>query len=263
MPEHKETYQGSLTRGMISPRDSRADMVFHVTGLDGARGSLDDAITEITGGLAWLVHPDDLTIPLRTATATWIRGADGIDNAEALVYLTFDKRGSGEAADATEFSNIADVDVEYEVIEWWGDTLDSTFPFTVTLKSDPRGGNAAIELPAPNYITVPIMHIRVPVVLSSSPISTIIDTVGKTNDTAKTLSGKSFAANTIRNNGLRQRAVKIDDGSSVTYEFGVHYSFSIRRDGWRRSFLEDNGSGGYRANVGDIYARTTFPTFPV
>lgn len=264
MPTQSETYQGSLTRGILSPRESRADMVIHVTGLDGARDSLKTAID--TAIATRLLHPDDVTIPLRYATARWRRGADLGDNAEALVFLEYDKRRSGEAGDGTQFSNIADVTLRFEPVMWWGDDLSvpatAGVPEVIDLQSDPTGGNSEVLMPRPKYINVPIMDVFVPVVLSSSPINSVKGTVGKVNASTLTLSGTSFDQHTILFVGLRQRATKIEDGASVTYEFSVGYSFSIREDGWYSSKLV-NKNGAFAADKELIYKPTAFPVFPI
>lgn len=263
----KETYQStSLTRGIVSPRDSRAVMRIHVTGLDGSRSSLDDAITSAISGRT--VHPDDLTLPLRTATAQWLRGADNGNNAEALVILQYDKRGSSSTGSDAEFSNIATVSVRYQTIGWWAkrfpEPADEAGDAEVLMASDPMGNPSAL-VPKLTTIEVPIWDIEIPTVLASSPIESVDHVVGTINSSSKTLSNKSFAAKTLRFNGVRQSATKIQDGASVTYEFGVNYSFSYRQDGWYYSYLTTDGAGpdaSFRAKKELMYTPASWPVFP-
>jgi hypothetical protein len=266
----KEIHRGtSYTEGTTSRRYDRARIVVFVTGLADTRDQLDQAITSARTGR--LVHPDNTALPLRYATARWVRGDDGgACEGAALVDLIYDKNGSQQATDSTEFSVIADIDVYHAKKFWYGETL-----------ADPSGvgtGNgstAVYETLSPfaptgpptypgHLLTETYMRIRVPVVLSSSPIGDSFDEVGTVNDGSFTISNKAFAANSLRFDGLAQRATKIDDGSSVTYEFEVSYQFTYAAHGWYYSRLYDN-SGTLNVVKELEYAETTwtsgdFPT---
>lgn len=268
----KEIYQGTTyTEGNTSTRYDRAIMTVYVSGLADTRDQLDQAIASAVVGR--LVHPDNAALPLRYATARWVRGDDsgsGDANAAALVTLTYDKIGSQRATDATEFSVIADIDVYTAPKFWYGVTLNDP--------ADTGTGNASANVYttqspfAPtgpptypgHYIDETYMRIRVPVVLSSSPISASFDETGQVNDGSFTISNKAFAANTLLYNGLTQRATKIDDGSSVTYEFAVMYEFIFAAHGWYDSYLyNDSGTVKVAKDLShgtNTFSAADFPT---
>ena len=261
----KEIYQGtSYTEGNTSTRYDRGTIVCIVKGLADTRDQLDQAITSAKVGR--LVHPDNTALPLRYATARWMRGDDsgsGTANAAAYVVLSYDKNGGQRATDSTEFSVIADIDVYTAPKFWYGTTLaepsgtgDGNASANVYKTQSPFAPTGPPTYPG-HYLTETYMRIRVPVVLASSPISASFDEVGRTNDGAFTISNKSFAADFLLFNGLSQRATKIDDGTTVTYEFAVYYEFIYAAHGWYDSRLH-NDSGTIKVAKDLAYDTATF-----
>mgnify|MGYP000215189613 CR=1 FL=1 len=245
----KEIYQGtSYTEGNTSTRYDRGTIVCIVKGLADTRDQLDQAITSAKVGR--LVHPDNTALPLRYATARWMRGDDsgsGTANAAAYVVLSYDKNGGQRATDSTEFSVIADIDVYTAPKFWYGNTLDEpTGVGEANASTDLFDNRSPFAIAGPpvysgHYITESYMRIRVPVVLSSSPISSSFSSTGKSNSNTFTISNKAFPADYLLYTGLSQRATKIDDGSTVTYEFAVSYEFIYAAHGWYSSRLYDDG----------------------
>jgi hypothetical protein len=265
----KEVFRGTTyTEGTISRRYDRARIVCYVSGLADTRDQLDQAVTSARTGR--LVHPDNTALPLRYATARWARGGDDGSNAAAWVELIYDKTGSQQATDSTEFSVIADVNVRWVTVPWWG--KDRSIPATpgtpdknnVNLGAAPGGGNANVKRPYQKQIEVPVWDISVPVVLSSSPISSVAATVGKVNDASFTIGNKAFPAGELRFDGLSQRTTKIDDGSSVTYEFAVGYRYARMEGGWYSSKLVSDATDPelYAADAELMYESATFSAPP-
>lgn len=269
-PIAKELFRGtSYTEGNTSKRYDRARMTVFVYNLTDNRNQLDQAIATASSGR--LVHPDNTALPLRYASARWVRGDDGADcGGAALVELVYDKTGSQSATDSTEFSVIADVRVFSQKKFWYGKTL-----------ADPVGigtGNGSTNVYATKNPFAPTgpdtypghmldetyMNIRVPVVLASSPIGAGFDEVGTQNSSTFTISNKDFAADLLRFDGLDQRATKIDDGATVTYEFQVWYSFTFAKHGWFDSALEDDSNTlkviKERMYAQDAWVAGDFPT---
>lgn len=268
----KEIYQGtSYTEGNTSTRYDRGTIVCIVKGLADTRDQLDQAITSAKSGR--LVHPDNTALPLRYATARWMRGDDsgsGTANAAAYVVLSYDKNGGQRATDSTEFRIVADIDVFTAPKFWYGVTLNDP--------ADSGTDNASTEVHATqspfaptgpptypgHYLLETYMQIRVPVVLTTSPIFVSFDEMGKTNDGAFTISNKAFPAGTLIYNGLTQRATKIDDGTTVTYEFAVSYEFIYAAHGWYESSLY-NDAGTVKvvkelSHAANTFASSDFPT---
>jgi hypothetical protein len=263
MPTAKEVHQGTtLTRGIVNPTESGSRIRVVVEGLSDARTQLNTAITTAIAGR--LKHPDDATLPLRRATAQWIKGADNGNNAAAWVLLDYDKF-SGGTADDTTFDTVADVDLRYVTLRWWADTwpLPGTAgtPVAITQQPDPNARNSEIPVPVPHYREVPVMDIRIPVTLAASAIDDIEGNVGTVNDANFTISDRTFPAGELRNDGLSQRVIVIDDGTSVTYEFRTEYRFAWMKNGWYESILVDD-AGVYKADKRLMYSSSTFATPP-
>ena len=244
----KEIYQGtSYTEGNTSTRYDRATTVLYVKGLADTSDQRKQAVDSAKVGR--LVHPDNAALPLRYASARMVRGDDSTDgtaNAAAIVVLSYDKNGGQRATDSTEFSVIADIDVYTAPKFWYGETLeDPATPGTANASANvfttqsPFAPTGPLTYPG-HYLLETFMRIRVPVTLSTSPISASFDETGKVSSGAFTISNKSFPAGFLLYNGLTQRATKIDDGTTVTYEFDVAYEFVYAAHGWYESYLYNN-----------------------
>ena len=268
----KEIYQGtSYTEGNTSTRYDRATTVLYVKGLADTSDQRKQAVDSAKVGR--LVHPDNAALPLRYASARMVRGDDSTDgtaNAAAIVVLSYDKNGGQRATDSTEFSVIADIDVYTAPKFWYGTTLaepsgtgDGNASANVYITQSPFAPTGPPSYPG-QYLLETYMRIRVPVVLASSPISASFDEVGRVNDGAFTISNKSFPADFLLFNGLGQRATKIDDGTTVTYEFSVHYEFIYAAHGWYSSRLyNDSGTPKVAKDLAydtATFASSDFPT---
>lgn len=217
----KDLYRGTdFTLGVFDDKDTRSNIVGLVKHTGDTRAALLTAAM-VAKNARGTVHPDATHVPLRYVTAS------RLGNDSAIVRLVYDN--------SDEALNPAFTEIVFDS----GIIGIERYRF----KPGHTAGNGAANLNNfERYIqNVPVVRLHYSETLTSSPLSSIIAKVGKTNNASVSVFGEpyNFPENTMRFDGHSQR-IRYQNGSASYYV--TTYHFTILPDTWIRYFPGTSGT---------------------
>lgn len=274
-PTTTQIYGSSLTIGIFSQKHDRAlvhciDRTLSASNPLALRDAVDTLMVDINPLGPW--HPQQPTLPMQTLTMTRFGPTKALGTASYWRNNNSLPHPPGQP--------IVAMDGALWSTDWCrsGESYTNGYPSGAIIGLPPgEGANGAIKpAPKPRTLTIPVIKMYIPTVLSFNPYGQVGNALGCVNSQALTYGGVTILADRIRFDNLHV------DGESSTVPFTpavyqVVYEFSLAPAGFYEQHVyfgyttpspfpsvpvSNNPPDQWRTRITPAYRRAAFPQFP-
>lgn len=209
----KDLYRSSFTKGVRDINETSAVIIGLVTGLTDTRAGLKTA-SDTAATSRGPHHPDDSTLPLRSATAV------AAGPTSAIVTLRYGRTSTDAVSGVSPFDA--------------GDTIGGVTYLQRCFYAGSAGGNRVVGSASFNVydVEVPCVTLITKTTRGASPLSAVANKIGSVNGDVVTWRGYSLPVNTVRFDGFNEKTI-ITNG---TTEYRVQYKHTVLSEPWMDQF---------------------------